>query len=93
MPPFQTCELANDPPLFQTVWNAGLSDKSCGCTRRSPAVNRHGNDDDRSDNDLLNVVWPTDLLAAVAQEGHDQCANQRAEDAAFTTTAQNYRPQ
>src|SRR6185369_3034547 len=62
---------------------------------RSPAIDRHRHHNDRPDNDLLNVVGPTDLLAAVAQERHDQRANHRPENASLTATqtptANDYR--
>ena len=50
---------------------------------RAQLVDGDGGDDDRPDDDLLNVVRPSHLLAAVAQERHDQRADHRAEDAAF----------
>src|SRR6266536_89041 len=61
--------------------------------RTAPAVNCNGNDDDRADDDLLNIIGPPDLLAAVPQEGHNQRPNQRTKDTAFTavqTAAANH---
>jgi hypothetical protein len=44
--------------------------------RTSPAINRNRNNYYSTDNDLLNVVGPTDLLATIAQKSHDQCTYQ-----------------
>src|SRR6185369_7610707 len=61
----------------------------------APAIDRHRNHDDRADDDLLDVVGPTDLLAAVTQKRHDQSADHRPRYAAFaaaqTTAADHYR--
>src|SRR3954471_59914 len=60
----------------------------------TPAIDRHGKDDQGADNDLLNIVGPTNLLTAAAQKSHDERADHRSENAAFaatqTATANNY---
>jgi len=51
--------------------------------RSSPTINCDDHDDDSTDDNLLNAIRPTDLLAAVSQEGHDERADHRAEDTTF----------
>ena len=46
-------------------------------------VEGDGDDDDHTDNDLLDVGRPAHLLGAAAQEGHDQRADDRAQDRPF----------
>src|ERR1043166_3099899 len=61
--------------------------KSGDCHFRvTPTINRNRKNNQRADDDFLNIVGPTHLLASVAQEGHDQRANHRAEYAAFSAT-------
>src|SRR5262249_30055652 len=40
-------------------------------------VDSYGADDDRADDDLLDVIWPAHLLTAISQEGHYQCPDDR----------------
>src|SRR5215472_10078142 len=47
-------------------------------------VGGYGQDNDGADDDLLNVVGPSHQLAAIAQESHDERADHRTQDAAFT---------
>src|SRR6266487_1529082 len=56
--------------------------RSLGPSRPQP-VKRDREHDDRADDDFLDVVRPPHLLAAVAQERHDQGADHRARDAPF----------
>src|SRR4051795_6602693 len=58
------------------------------------AVERHGEDDDRAGDDLLDPVGQADLRAAVADDGHDHGADETAEDRALAAgeagTADHY---
>src|SRR3954468_16575452 len=60
----------------------------------TPAIDRHRKDNQSADDDLLNVVGPTNLLTTVTQKRHDERADHRSENAAFaatqTATANNY---
>src|SRR5689334_11706653 len=47
-------------------------------------VNRDGDDNDPARDDLLPAGFEPELGAAVAQDGHDQRADERAEDAALS---------
>ena len=49
-----------------------------------PAVEPDREDDDNADDDFLGVGLPAELVGAVAQQRHDQGADQRASDAADT---------
>src|SRR5438477_12369449 len=49
----------------------------------APAIDGHCKHDQCVNDDFLNVVGPTHLLTAVAQEGHDERANHRTQDAAL----------
>jgi hypothetical protein len=51
--------------------------------RSSPTINGDGDDDASANDNLLNAIRPTDLLAAVSQEGHDERADHRAKDTTF----------
>src|SRR5437870_10422858 len=55
-------------------------------SRTSPTIDCHRDNDKRANNDLLNIVGPTNLLATVAEKSHDQCADHRTKDAAFPAT-------
>src|SRR5439155_9277302 len=47
---------------------------------RSQTVEGDGEHDNGADHDLLDVIRPTHLLAAIAQKRHDQRADHRADD-------------
>src|SRR6185369_15512159 len=59
----------------------------------APTIDRNSNNDNRPDNDFLNVVGPTNLLASIPKKRHDQRADHRSENAALAaiqTPATNY---
>src|SRR5436309_15842534 len=60
-----------------------ISFKSCLLPCVAEPVQGHRHHDDDADEDLLHVVWPAHLLAAVAEEGHGEGPDHGAEDAAL----------
>src|SRR5687767_11964073 len=59
--------------------------ESCktACSLVAPAIDRNSYNNDRADDDLLNVVGPTYLLASISQKRHDQSADHRSQNASL----------
>src|SRR5215204_5863278 len=72
----------NFSPLISNL-KFEISNSASARAPLQPHVDEHGRDDDRADDDLLDEGGDAEEVEAVAQHGHDERADERADDGAL----------